>query len=85
VRPILSDEELAKRFFARGVHAANSANDYSGDDIYLRESTIYAAACFSVASALRLASGDTRPEGGDSTKIEAPFTGGAVPEGQTPK
>jgi hypothetical protein len=31
-----------------------------------------------------LASDDTRPEGGDSTEIEAPFTGGAVPEGQTP-
>jgi hypothetical protein len=31
-----------------------------------------------------LASCDTRPEGGDSTEIEAPFTGGAVPEGQTP-
>jgi hypothetical protein len=25
-----------------------------------------------------IASCDTRPEGGDSTKIEAPFTGGAV-------
>jgi hypothetical protein len=28
----------------------------------------------------RLASADTRPEGGDSTKIEAPFTSGAVPK-----
>jgi hypothetical protein len=31
-----------------------------------------------------IASADTRPEGGDSTEIEAPFTSGAVPEGQTP-
>jgi hypothetical protein len=32
-----------------------------------------------------LASVDTRPEGGDATEIAAPFTSGAVPEGQTPK
>lgn len=30
------------------------------------------------------ASADTRPKGGDSTQIEAPFTSGAVPEGETP-
>jgi hypothetical protein len=31
-----------------------------------------------------LASADTRPEGGDSTEIEAPFTSGAVGEAETP-
>jgi hypothetical protein len=35
-------------------------------------------------SALIEASADTRPKGGDSTKIEAPFTSGAVGNAETP-
>lgn len=37
-------------------------------------------------TAIRLASADTHPTGGDSTQIEAPAPlSGAVPEGETPK
>jgi hypothetical protein len=55
-----------------------------GDEMW-RYSTWEEAEAGHEAAVKLAASCDTRPEGGDSTEIEAPFTGGAVGVAETPK